>query len=63
MPEALTKELIKEKGHFIIEAKNNFVPGVIVIPGYPPVSADPQRGLARQSRNPYQVLKGRETYL
>ena len=41
----LTKELIKQKGHFTIEARNNFVPGVIVIPGYPPVSADPHRGL------------------
>lgn len=41
----LTKELVKEKGHFIIEAKNNFVPGVIVVPGHPPLSADPHRGL------------------
>ena len=67
----LTRKLLKERGHFIIEAKGT-CPGGIVLPGHVPMSSDPVKGdpaypgivlkFSKRGRRTFDVYEAAEEY-
>jgi len=70
--EKISRKTIKEKGHFTIEAIGPFVAGTIVLPGHPPLSADPTQSkpadpgivirFAKAARRTFDVLAAADDY-